>query len=102
MGVRENQVEKHLDERVVEINGLTRKWVSPGRDGVPDRIVIVEGAVIFVEVKTVDGVVTDTQLREHDRLWSKGAKVTTVYGISGVENLINAITEGVMIKRDYR
>ena len=91
MGVRENKVEKYLDSEMVKIGGITRKWVSPGRDGVPDRIVIFTGDVYFVEVKTVDGIVSDDQKREHDRLRNAGAKVYTVWGNKGVDIFIKKI-----------
>lgn len=88
MGVRENKVEKYLDSEVKKIGGITRKWVSPGRDGVPDRIVIVKGQIWFVEVKTVDGRLSVAQNREHARLIEAGANVCTVYGEEGVDSFI--------------
>tara|TARA_R110002167_G_scaffold360681_1_gene578422 strand:+ start:17 stop:292 length:276 start_codon:yes stop_codon:yes gene_type:complete len=91
MGVRENKVEKYLDSQVVKLGGLTRKWTSPGRDGVPDRIVIVKGKVWFVEVKTVVGVLSEAQKREHTRLIDAGANVVTVRGNKGVEEFIACI-----------
>jgi len=91
MGVRENKVEKYLDQCVRAIDGLTRKWVSPGVDGVPDRIVILHGAVWFVEVKTIDGVLEDSQKREHIRLKDAGANVMTVYGHAGVDEFIERV-----------
>ena len=93
MGVRENKVERYLDQRVKDLGGLTRKWVSPGKDGVPDRIAILDGAVWFVEVKTVDGKLSVAQSREHHRLITVGAKVCTVYGESGVDSFIEELTE---------
>lgn len=88
MGVRENKVERYLDKEVVKLGGLTRKWVSPGRDGVPDRIVILDGVVWFVEVKTIDGKLSIAQIREQQRLCDCGANVATVYGIAGVDMFI--------------
>ena len=85
MGVRENKVEIYLDEEVTKLGGITRKWVSPGRDGVPDRIVIYHGRVIFVEVKTIDGSYEPGQEREHQRLLDAGACVDTVWGNEGVD-----------------
>lgn len=83
MGVRENKVEKYLDDRVKAAGGITRKWVSPGRDGVPDRICFIDG-VWFVEVKTRDGKLSSVQKREQGRLAQAGANVVTVYGAQGV------------------
>jgi hypothetical protein len=88
MGTRENKVEKYLADQVKKRGGITRKWVSPGYDGVPDRIVIIDGNVMFVEVKTVDGKLTPIQVREHDRLTAVGAKVFTVYGEKGVDSFL--------------
>jgi len=88
MGTRENKVERYLDSEVVKLGGLTRKWVSPGRDGVPDRIVIINGVVWFVEVKTIDGKQSEVQKREHQRLRDCGANVSTVYGNTGVDMFI--------------
>ena len=91
MGVRENKVEKHLDSEVTKLGGITRKWVSPGHDGVPDRIVILDGTVYFVEVKTTDGVLESWQEREHERLNSAGVDVSTVYGDAGVDAWISEV-----------
>ena len=110
MGVRENKVEKYLDEMIQSIGGITRKWVSPGRDGVPDRIVIVPSTaadaiarlqrlppdtlianITLVEVKTVEGVVSLAQNREQQRLIKKGCNVKTVYGAKGVNEFVVGI-----------
>lgn len=91
MGVRENKVETYLNAEIIKLGGMSRKWMSPGRDGVPDRICVVRGRVWFVEVKTIDGVLSPEQLREHDRLDECGAAVRTVYGKEGVDELIKQI-----------
>jgi len=80
MGRRENKVETHLKTEVKIIGGVSRKWVSPQHDGVPDQIVILKGVVWFVEVKTVDGVTSPAQHREHARLRNAGANVVTLSG----------------------
>ena len=94
MGVRENKVERHLDLKVKSIGGITRKWISPGHDGVPDRIVIFNSIVWFVEVKTIDGEFEPSQPREHKRLRDCGANVVTVYGERGVDRFVKWINSG--------
>ena len=89
MGVRENKVETYLNTQIVKLGGVTRKWVSPGRAGVPDRIVFVDAMIVFVEVKTVDGKLMTVQTREQELLRSHGAHVVTVYGESGVDAFIS-------------
>jgi len=93
MGVRENKVEKLLDSEFKKIGGITRKWVSPGRDGVPDRICIVDGNVWFVEVKTIDGKLSKVQEREIERLTDVGANVHTVYGAVDVHIFIEGVVK---------
>ena len=50
--MREKQIEKKLITEVKKRGGICPKWVSPGFDGVPDRIVLLPGGkCAFVEVK---------------------------------------------------
>lgn len=96
MGIRENKVETYLDQQVGEwLGGITRKWVSPGRVGVPDRIVLAQGRTWFVEIKTDDGKLSVPQEREIERLRAAGADVTVVYGHTGVDDFINAALQQI-------
>ena len=50
--MREKELEKKLTLEVKKRGGLAVKFVSPGFDGMPDRIVLMPGGIIaFVEVK---------------------------------------------------
>ena len=49
--IDERDVERYLIKECENRGWLCWKFVSPGRRGVPDRIVIRTGAVAFVEVK---------------------------------------------------
>jgi hypothetical protein len=110
VGIRERKIENHLRDRVEAAGGITRKWVSPSRDGVPDQIVIVPTTVAekirelqqlhpdtviadyhLVEVKTTDGELEPSQVREHPRLIEKGCSVITVYGRSGADAFIETL-----------
>ena len=52
----ERDIERYLVRRTIEHGGVAYKWVSPGRVGVADRIVLLPGGVVwFVELKTVKG-----------------------------------------------
>lgn len=50
----ESKVEGYLRKRVEELGGRCKKWVSPGNNGVPDRIVFLFGLVFFIETKRPD------------------------------------------------
>jgi hypothetical protein len=93
MAARENKVERYLDSEIMKLGGITRKWVSPGVNGVPDRIVIVNGLVWFVEVKTIDGRLSPWQKREIDRLRDHGVSALVVYGVEGVDEFIKEVRE---------
>ena len=48
----EKKLEQKLVKAVRDISGLALKFVSPGCDGVPDRLILIAyGKVAFVEVK---------------------------------------------------
>ena len=56
MPLLERDIERYLVRRTVEHGGVAYKWVSPGRVGVADRIVLLPGGVVwFVELKTAKG-----------------------------------------------
>ena len=48
----ESTVERHLREEAKKRKGMALKFVSPGMNGVPDRIVLMpDGKMAFVELK---------------------------------------------------
>jgi len=49
--MRESKIEQHLVKRVQDFGGRCKKWVSPGNNGVPDRIVFLFGHIFFIETK---------------------------------------------------
>ena len=52
MAIRESEIERHLAVSVKKLGGMAVKFVSPGLDGVPDRIVLLpERKIAFVELK---------------------------------------------------
>lgn len=49
--MRETEIEKYLKYKIEQIGGKSFKFVSPGNNGVPDRIVLYRGQIYFVEIK---------------------------------------------------
>lgn len=91
MSNNESDVERHLHCKITELGGTTRKWTSPNYVGVPDRIVIFNGSIWFVEVKTMVGKLSPMQEREIKRLREHGARVDVVYGKKGVDLYIDKL-----------
>ena len=90
--VREAEVEEYLDLCVRRAGGITRKFVSPGRTGVPDRIVLFCGRVEFVEVKAPGGRLSAVQVREIARLRAHGTDVYVVSSREEVEAYVGRLT----------
>ena len=83
--MREKKIETVLVQEVKRLGGRAYKWVSPGNDGVPDRIVIFPGrAPIFVELKSETGRLSALQEVQVQRLRSLGQEVAVIYGIDGL------------------
>ena len=75
----EKQIERALIKAVKDAGGLCLKWMSPGWDGAPDRIVLFGdngvGRIAFVEVKAPGGKVRKIQQVRHRQLRKMGVKV---------------------------
>ena len=84
-GMRERDIERALVREVRRAGGEAYKWVSPGNDGVPDRIVILGGEVIFVELKAETGRLSAVQKLQIDRLRKMGQEVVVVKGMKSLE-----------------
>lgn len=81
--MKESELERILVEEVRKEGGRAYKWVSPGNDGVPDRIVFFPGGdVYFVELKTERGRLSPQQEVQLAKLRDLGQYATTIRGIS--------------------
>ena len=94
--MRESEIEAHLVKRVKELGGEVRKVQWVGRNGAPDRLVmlpsIVQGRAtdrtVWVELKAPGQKAKPHQLREHERMRAMGQRVFVVDSIEGVEELL--------------
>lgn len=74
--VREKEIEKKLTLAVKKLGGICPKFVSPGFDGMPDRIVLLPmGRFGFVEVKAPGKKPRPIQISRHKLLQRLGFKV---------------------------
>lgn len=90
--MREKEIEKVLVEQVKRLGGRAYKWVSPGNDGVPDRIVILpDMRPIFVELKTETGRLSELQKIQIDRLRNMGQRVYVLFGLQGVNTFLDMV-----------
>ena len=92
---RERIVERALRRGAEARGGLALKFTSPGRRGVPDRLVLLPGApAAFVEVKRPGERPTALQRYRAEEMRGAGALVHTLDSIAGVEVLLDRIARG--------
>lgn len=74
--MREQDIEKYLREQVRAIGGRAYKFVSPGNNGVPDRLICLPGGItVFVETKAPGKKSTPLQLKQQKDLRKLGYQV---------------------------
>ena len=74
--MREKETERKLVRAVKKVGGICPKLVSPGMDGMPDRMILLPGCRIgFVEVKAPGKKPRPLQVKRHKELRSLGFPV---------------------------
>ena len=90
--MREKTIERKLILAIKDMGGIAPKFMSPGYDGMPDRIVLLPGGRMgFVEVKVPGKVPRPLQEARHRMLRRLGFQV---YVLDRVEQIIQ-ILEGI-------
>lgn len=92
--MREKVIEKKLVTEVKKKGGICPKWVAPGFDGMPDRIVLLPGRKFgFVEVKAPGEKPRPLQVARHKLLSRLGFQVHVLDDISRIGEIIEAIIQ---------
>lgn len=92
----EREIEKKLVDGVRKLGGRAYKFVSPGNDGVPDRIVVFRNmAPVFVELKTETGRLSKLQQIQINRLRELRQDVRVLYGMKDVTEFLEAMRDGI-------
>lgn len=83
--MRESIIEKALVRAVKNRGGLALKFVSPGFDGVPDRLVLIAvGRIAFIELKAPGKQMRPLQIKRKRQLEALGF---SVYCIDSIEQI---------------
>lgn len=91
--MRESEIERHLCEQVHKWGGEVRKLKWINRRGAPDRVVMMFGKTIFVELKAPGEKPKPHQVREHKRMALMGQKVYVIDSKEQVNNLIKEVMQ---------
>ena len=93
--MREKTIEQKLVTAVKKQGGICPKFVSPGFDGMPDRLVLLPfGRFAFVEVKAQGEKPRPLQLARHGMLRKLGYRVYVLDDVNQIERMICEIGGG--------
>lgn len=96
--MKEAEIESYLVKKVKEAGGEVRKVKWLGRNGAPDRLVMLKGIhnhAVWVELKA-EGLAAlfphtpheRQQYREHERMRAMGQRVVVLDSFAGVDGLL--------------
>ena len=88
----EKQIEKKLVDAVCRQGGICPKFVSPGMDGMPDRLILMPGGrLAFAELKAPDKKPRPLQLHRHAQLQALGFQVFVVDAPEQIKEVLDAL-----------
>lgn len=90
--MRESEIEGRLRKEAKKMGGMAVKFVSPGLDGVPDRIVLLPGRKIaFVELKAPGKKPRPLQEKRMRQLKNLGFPVYVIDGVDQIGGVLDEI-----------
>ena len=90
----ESQLEKKFCEKIKSFGGMALKFVSPGRAGVPDRIILLpNGKIYFVEMKSSIGKTSIIQEYIFEKFERLGFKVHIINSDDAIKNFFAEIAK---------
>jgi Holliday junction resolvase len=88
----ESIIERRLVKEVKKRGGLAMKFVSPGLDGVPDRLILFPGGrLVFIEVKAPGKKMRPLQVKRADQLKALGFKVYCIDSSEMIGGILDEI-----------
>lgn len=89
--MKEKHLENRLKKSVEAIGGICWKLVCPGTTGVPDRICLKAGRIVFVELKAPGKKPRAIQNRRIKQLRDQGFTVFVMDSSDGIVEVTNAL-----------
>lgn len=93
--MREKDIERKLVRAVRAAGGLAPKWVSPGLDGVPDRIILFPGGrIAFAELKAPGKKPRPLQEKRIGQFRCLGFRVYVIDSEEQIEQILKEVMPG--------
>jgi len=88
----EKEIERRMAQMAKQRGGLCYKFISTSNPGVPDRILIApSGRIVFVELKTETGRLTNIQKHQISELKKRCVDVRVIKGWTAAKALIEEV-----------
>jgi hypothetical protein len=87
--VSESTIEKTVCKHAKHNDWLVYKFSSPAQRGVPDRVFLKAGRIVFVEFKATGKKATKQQIATHEKIRSQGFEVHVIDNIEAGKALFN-------------
>lgn len=88
----EKYIEQKLVVAVKNIGGIAPKFVSPGFNGMPDRLVLLPmGRIAFVELKAPGKMMRPLQVRRKRQLEELGFSVYCIDDVEQIDEMLEAM-----------
>lgn len=93
--MEEKELERRFVKAVKAQGGMALKFISPGFDGVPDRIVLMpNGRIAFVELKSTGKKMRSIQIKRKKQLKSLGFSVYCIDRPEQIGGVLDEINKG--------
>ena len=99
-------IEKDIEEKICQAardcGWLVLKLTSPSRRGAPDRMLIRDGDVVFLEIKTPKGKLSAPQVSCIKELREHGATVGVVDSLEAAMRVLDKFNVAKKYRRDIK
>lgn len=97
----ERTVEQALKRSIEKAGGRCYKFTSPSRAGVPDRIVVLRGRVVFVELKATGEKPRALQKAVAKTIRKAGGRVYCLSSVEQVTSFVRTLKRRYPLEEDY-
>lgn len=97
--MREAVIQRQIIEYIERLGFYVVKIIQCNKNGFPDLMVLIRGSVIFIEVKTPTGKVSELQKYRHKQLTDLGYPIIITTSLTHFKNELDTIGESIQRQR---
>lgn len=93
----EAKLEKRLVDKITNLGGLAWKFTSPGTVGVPDRIILFQSKLYFVEMKAPGKEMREIQKWRKTQIEREGFPVICLNSVEQVDAFVDSLVKSSVV-----